>query len=523
VFTRLFAVLAGTSMMLAAQAPDLAAKIYADSSKSVFLLIVKSEKGEAIAQGTGFLVSGGKIVTNQHVTSGGSVFIDLGAAKIPAMVERVDAVNDLALLTPAVVLEAKPLVIAEGLPTPGTNVYAIGNPAGLERSISTGVVSGIRQMSGRQLIQITSPISPGSSGGPILNNRGEVLGVAVGILESGQNLNFAVPAFAVMTLLRGKPLDDPADAPSLIETVESLRSERKELKYSSEPDSPYQKLGNQIRETASTAIGRAGKLQVELLHRVSKEFASTFDSADADIAVFAADRAMQMRASSETSLALAKALSWRSIFASDTEQKTFVDRAEKTARQAVSLAKQPDPDLYYTLGDILEMQQSHTEADTVLRRALELNQKTQNTEERYNILRDLIGAADGLKRPTDVDKWFEALTKTGNASGFDWEGQARRLDGASRYSEAGAAWQQATSMNGTWSDWCEAAGSYALSGGKEDLVLYDARKCIADGSGKPKSETNLAEVHRLVANVLNDRGVYEEALSHAKESTVLSP
>jgi hypothetical protein len=96
----LIVVFAGTSMMLRAQDADRAAKIYADSSKSVFLLIIKSDKGEAIAQGTGFLVPGGKIITNQHVASGGSVFIDVGAAKIPTTIERVDAINDLALLTP---------------------------------------------------------------------------------------------------------------------------------------------------------------------------------------------------------------------------------------------------------------------------------------------------------------------------------------------------------------------------------------------------------------------------------------
>ena len=93
----------------------------------------------------------------------------------------------------------------------------------------------------------------------------------------------------------------------------------------------------------------------------------------------------------------------------------------------------------------------------------------------------------------------------------------------SRFSEAGAAWQQAASTNVTWSDWCEAAGSFALSEGNEDSVLYDARKCIAEGSGEPKSETRLSVAHREVADVLNRRGVYEEALSHAKESTVLTP
>ncbi|MBI1789460.1 MAG: peptidylprolyl isomerase [Acidobacteria bacterium] len=206
--------LADLGLVLQAQDADRASKIYAEASKSVLLLLVRSEKGEVVGQGTGFVVAGGKILTNEHVVRNGRVLIDLGAARLSATVERVDAFNDLALLSAGAELEAKPLMIADGSPTPGTSVFAIGNPAGLERSISTGVVSGVRDLRGRQLLQITAPISSGSSGGPILNTRGEVVGVAVGILETGQNLNFAVPAALIRKLLVGK-MQASADVVSL--------------------------------------------------------------------------------------------------------------------------------------------------------------------------------------------------------------------------------------------------------------------------------------------------------------------
>lgn len=505
------------------QQPDPAARIYAEAAQSVLVILVKSPDGQVVAQGTGFLIEGGKIVTNAHVIKGGVAVVDLGGVRIPVKVELVDDVNDLAILTTSAEISAGPLLFAEKTPPPGSSVFAIGNPRGLEKSISSGVIAAMRQIGSRQLIQITTPVSPGSSGGPVFDVSGKVIGVTVGSIEDGQNLNFAIPASAVVTLARGKPSNDQADVSSLIETAESLISKRKELQYSAEPDSPYQRLGNQIRETFSTAIGRAGKQHVDVLLRISKEFASTFDSGEADIAVLAADRATQIRATSETNLALAKALSWKSILTTDEEQKTLLERSEKVARQAVSLAKQPDVDLYYTLGDILEMRESHLEADTALRRALELNQRTPNTEKQADILRDLISAADALKRPTDADKWFAALTQGGSASAFDWQGQAGRLDRGSRFNEAGPAWQRAASMNGTWTDWCEAAQSFALAGNSDDSVLNDARKCIAEGSGKPKSEARLSEAHREVADVLNERGVYDEALSQAKESTVLAP
>jgi S1-C subfamily serine protease len=64
--------------------------------------------------------------------------------KLPLIVEHTDAVNDLAILTSEAELSVKPLPIADTSPTPGISIYAIGNPAGLEKSISTGVVSGVR-------------------------------------------------------------------------------------------------------------------------------------------------------------------------------------------------------------------------------------------------------------------------------------------------------------------------------------------------------------------------------------------
>ena len=83
----------------------------------------------------------------------------------------------------------------------GDEVYVIGNPEGLEATMSQGIVSGIRQIEGNRLFQITAAVSHGSSGGPVLRKSGEVIGVAVGSLSSGQNLNFAIPASEVLALL----------------------------------------------------------------------------------------------------------------------------------------------------------------------------------------------------------------------------------------------------------------------------------------------------------------------------------
>src|ERR1017187_2234365 len=105
-----------------------AARIYSQSSKSVLLIFVKSADSQIVAQGTGFLVEGGKIITNKHVVREGTALIDLGGVRIPAALESTDDLNDIAVLTVAAEISAEPLVLSDKIPAPGSNVFAIGNP-----------------------------------------------------------------------------------------------------------------------------------------------------------------------------------------------------------------------------------------------------------------------------------------------------------------------------------------------------------------------------------------------------------
>lgn len=86
----------------------------------------------------------------------------------------------------------------------GEEVVAIGSPLSLESTVSNGIVSGIRTLDegGGQLLQITAPISPGSSGGPLFNMEGQVVGITTSGFENGENLNFAVPINNVKPLLK---------------------------------------------------------------------------------------------------------------------------------------------------------------------------------------------------------------------------------------------------------------------------------------------------------------------------------
>lgn len=172
-------------------------KIYRENNASVVVIIAVDREGRSVRQGSGFIVrEDGAIVTNYHVISGateikvkiGPKFLDIEG------VLYVDLENDVALLKVEGTGYPVLRVGDAGSLRIGERVYAIGSPHGLENTISEGIVSGIREIGPkRQVVQMTAPISPGSSGGPVFNGKGEVVGIATFLIEENQNLNFALP------------------------------------------------------------------------------------------------------------------------------------------------------------------------------------------------------------------------------------------------------------------------------------------------------------------------------------------
>jgi len=100
---------------------------------------------------------------------------------------------------------APPLGLAttDGAVAIGDEIYVAGNPRGLEGSFSKGNVAAIRESGGVRVLQITAPISRGSSGGPVLNDQGEVVGIVTLYLRDAQNLNFAVDVSEARKFLKG--------------------------------------------------------------------------------------------------------------------------------------------------------------------------------------------------------------------------------------------------------------------------------------------------------------------------------
>lgn len=165
-------------------------------------------RGEQLSRGSGFFIESDRVVTNRHVIENAyraEIHSSTGTVYPVKGVLAVDAEGDLALLkvdAPAGV--ARPLSLDRTSPQEGESVVVIGNPFGLEGSVTNGIVSAVRDIPtfGR-IIQITAPISPGSSGSPVVNMRGQVLGVATLQITGGQSINFAIPAERISQLQIG--------------------------------------------------------------------------------------------------------------------------------------------------------------------------------------------------------------------------------------------------------------------------------------------------------------------------------
>ncbi len=172
-------------------------EIYEKSQNSVVFIVTYDENGSLKSYGSGVIISeDGLVYTNYHVING---------------YDRIEIRNGKTVYTQVVITGFNPLFDAallristddkfpdyiktnESTPTVGEVIYALGNPQGYTKTLSQGLISGIRELDGVRQIQYTASISPGSSGGALFNVSGELIGITASTLKTGQNLNFAIP------------------------------------------------------------------------------------------------------------------------------------------------------------------------------------------------------------------------------------------------------------------------------------------------------------------------------------------
>lgn len=210
--------------------------LFKQASPAVVRIVVRDEKLKEIGLGSGFFVSSdGILVTNYHVVDKARYATVLLPSDAMLFVEGILAVDEQADLAVLKVngKDLPSLSLLQGGQTPavGVRVYAIGNPQGLSNTLSEGLISGVRMIApDLPVLQITAAISPGSSGGPVLDSSGQVVGVATAILAGplAQNLNFAVPSNKVHEILakahsaKPVPLDSAGGNPMTDQSARDL-------------------------------------------------------------------------------------------------------------------------------------------------------------------------------------------------------------------------------------------------------------------------------------------------------------
>ena len=290
-----------------------AVEVFRKVAPSIVVVLALDHDGGAKAQGSGVVVSEKEVVTNCHVLRGAAAVAVRQASgsgdgrtwRMKAALLVVHERRDLCLLHIAELSEPPAASVARlgsarGLST-GEEVFAVGAPAGLELSLSRGIVSQLRGIMGKwraPLVQTDAAISPGSSGGGLFNDNGELVGITT-FKWRGESLNFALPVEWVRELLKEASGVKTRSACLVKPGFECVTDLARETAYGTED--PYSRAwalahiasaevsageGQLARETLDAAFGTArniedADLRGELLHRIARTQAEVGDIATA--------------------------------------------------------------------------------------------------------------------------------------------------------------------------------------------------------------------------------------------------
>jgi len=184
-------------------------KLYQRVLPSVMMLEVENQRGERFIGSAVLALTDNVAVTTWHVVDDArsvwAVFADGQRVKVLGCIDH-DNWHDLALLKLEKSMLHRRATLCREMEPVAARAYVIGTPKGYGFSISDGLISQIRSVDGFLEYQLSCPISPGNSGSPIINQRGEVIGVAAWTKADAQNVSFAIPTQEFSRLSVSKPL-----------------------------------------------------------------------------------------------------------------------------------------------------------------------------------------------------------------------------------------------------------------------------------------------------------------------------
>ena len=414
-------------------------------------------KGEKLSRGSGFFIDQDRIVTNRHVIDGAyraEVHLNSGNSFPVKSVVAVDAEADVALLkVEAPANQVRSLSLDRTSPQEGESVVVIGNPFGLEGSVTNGIVSAVRDIPGfGRIIQITAPISPGSSGSPVVNMHGQVIGVATLQITGGQSVNFAIPSERIAQLDR--TITDSSQQQSLGELVAATsRNKRAKaveyfrggLTFLSKDDCqnalPYFQKATDSDGAYAEAWAQAGFCNEKLGHHAE--------------AIEASKKAVNIRPSAE---------SYFNIGLANYYLKQYHE-SEAAYRQAIKLDPYNAADAYYALG-------------LTYRDAGQFDDEIQAYKQTLKLKPDYAPAYDRLgqryvqmKRFTEAIEAFKQLSllKPGDAAAQNSLGEA--YEGLNKHDESVEAFRQAIRLKPDFGKAYFNLGKTLLAQGNRDAAI----------------------------------------------------
>lgn len=415
-------------------------------------------RGEKLSRGSGFFIDKDRVVTNRHVIDGAyraEVHLNSGNSFAVKSVVAVDAEADIALLkVDAPPNQVRSLSLDRTSPQEGESVVVIGNPFGLEGSVTNGIVSAVRDIPGfGRIIQITAPISPGSSGSPVVNMHGQVIGVATLQITGGQSVNFAIPSERIAQLDRTAQTENSQQlslGELVVATGRNKRAKAVEyfrdgLTFLSKDDCqnalPYFQKATESDSAYGEAWAQAGFCNEKLGHHAE--------------AIESSKKAVSIRPSAE---------SYFNIGLANFYLKQYRE-SEQAYRQAIKLDPYNAADAYYALGLTYRDSGQFDEEIQSYRHALKLKPD-------YASAYDRLGQRFiQMKRFGEAIEAFKqlALLKPGDAAAQDNLGEA--FEGLNKHDESIEAFRQAIRLKPDFGKAYYNLGKTLLAQGNRDAAI----------------------------------------------------
>jgi len=396
-------------------------------------------RGDKLSRGSGFFIDKDRIVTNRHVIDGAfraEVHLNSGNTFPVKTVVAVDAEADVALLK----VEAPPAQV-RSLSLDRTSPQE-GN----------GIVSAVRDIPGfGRIIQITAPISPGSSGSPVVNMKGQVIGVATLQITGGQSVNFAIPSERIAQLDRAasdntqQSLGELVVATSRNKRAKAVEYFRGGLTFLSRDDCqnalPYFQKATESDTGYTEAWAQAGFCNEKLGRHAE--------------AIEASKKAVSIRPSAE---------SYFNIGLANYYLKQYHE-SEQAYRQAIKLDPYNAADAYYALGLTYKEAGQYDDEIQAYKQALKLKPD-------YGAAYDRLGQRYAqLKKFSEAIEVFKqlALLKPGDATAQNNLGEA--YEGLNKHDESVEAFRQAIRLKPDYGKAYFNLGKSLLAQGNRDAAI----------------------------------------------------